>query len=138
MGHIFYILGLMIGIMNISSISNHYKIFKTKNWVSSFLKVTKKLPIKSDYKSDYDIFIKWSYTTTSSTIWFFLGLITNSWPIFFILLIIKYSSNNSTRLLGYNHFTSTIILLHEIVTTLTIFLLIINHFHLHQDLIKLL
>jgi hypothetical protein len=138
LGHLFYFIGLFIYLIDILIITRYFKFLKIKEWVFTFNKVTSKQPLKSEFKDkEFDMFFTYNTSTLFTFLWIFFGLLTKSWPIFSILLIMNISINYITQLIGQFSMISKIIqFIKMFIVTLSVGLLVINHFHLHLDLWK--
>lgn len=139
LGHIFYFIGLIIFLANVGTLSNFFKFTKIKEWTIKFNKVAKRNPIKSDYKEkEYDQLISFGFLMAINFIWIFFGLLTKSWVIFSILLLFNLLVNLLTKTIGQFSTISTIIqFIKLLVITGMVGLLVINHFHLHLNLYKI-
>jgi len=138
LGHIFYFFGLIIFILSLNRIFQYFKLIEIKEWILAFKKVTKKDPIKTDFRStkDYNLFITLGCLSVFETFWIILGLLTPNWIIFLILFlsgfllkqILDFSSFSIQKIVG---------LIFTTLKSLTILMLVLNHFHFHQDLTQL-
>jgi len=139
LGHIFYFIGLIIFLSNLGMISNFFKINKIKEWSIKFNKVTGRNPIKSDYKEkEFDSFISFGFLMAINFIWIFFGLLTKSWIIFSLILIFNFLINSLTKLIGeFSAISVFIQFCKMIIITSTIGILVMNHYHLHLDLLKI-
>ena len=140
MGHLFYFIGLLIFLSNITFLMNFFDYIKTKEWFLSFYKVTKKFPLDKDFKrGDYNKFKKMNGIIGLNFIWMFFGLITNSWKIFIVLLLFNLTVDISVRIIGeFKLVSKFFLLLRIIITSVLIMVLTMNHFHLHLDLFGIL
>jgi hypothetical protein len=138
-GHIFYFIGLIIFLSNLGLLSNFFKISKIKEWNIKFNKVTGKNPIKSDYKEkEFESFISFGLIMIINFIWIFFGLLTTSWIIFSLLLIFNLLVNLISKAIGLFTNVSNILQFVKLcIVTGFIGLLVINHYHLHLDLYKI-
>lgn len=139
LGHIFYFIGLFIFFLTLTKTFNYFRFIDTKEWIVKFKKVTGKEPLKTDFRDieDHKLFVSYGCLSIIEGIWFMTGLVTNNWIIFgsFVILsmLIKQisdkSSFNTQKVIGliFNWFKATLIAI-----------LVLNHFHFHQDLITLL
>jgi hypothetical protein len=136
LGHIFYFIGLVLFLANISILSNFFKIRKIQEWSFKFNKVTGKKPLKSEYKENtHGQLLAFEVILVMSFIWIFFGLVTKSWIIFSLMLLFNLIINLITNSFGNFTKISTLIQFIKInVITLFVALLVINHFHLHKDL----
>lgn len=139
LGHIFYFIGLVLFLSNISILSNFFKISKIREWSIKFNKVTGRKPIKSEYKENtHGQLLAFESLIGINFIWIFFGLVTKSWIIFSIILIFNLILNLITNTIGwFNKLSTTIQFLKIAIITLFIGILVINHFHLHKDLYQI-
>lgn len=138
-GDAYYIIGLTVLIMSFSNLINYYEFFENRLWIQSFRKISGSYPLPKDFRSKekYTIYSIFNTFTTLEFCWLVLGLITKSWLIFLILIsfhfIIRKLFNTNFILMS-----KYLGLLFHIIKPISIFFLIINHFHLHINLINLL
>lgn len=138
-GDAYYIIGLTVLIMSFSNLINYYEFFENRLWIQSFRKISGSYPLSKDFRSKekYTIYSIFNTFTTLEFCWLVLGLITKSWLIFLILIsfhfIIRKLFNTNFILMS-----KYLGLLFHIIKPISIFFLIINHFHLHINLINLL
>jgi hypothetical protein len=137
LGHIFYFIGLFLFFLNLSKITSYFKFINTKEWTIKFKKVTGKDPLKSDFRDEkeHKLFVYFGCLSVIETIWLICGLLSSSWQIFGITIllgvIIKQIFDKSPfsvqKIIGFvfNVFRSGVIIL-----------LVLNHFHFHQNLTK--
>jgi hypothetical protein len=129
---LFYFIGLFVFLISLTYLTNFSKISELRKWSNAFKKVTKTNPQKKDFKTDedYNLFIGIGCLSIFEGIWVLIGLLTQNWILFLLLIILNYISvysfkSDITRIFG---FTSSI------TKSLIIFLLVINHFHLKIDI----
>jgi hypothetical protein len=138
-GNIFYFLGLLIFLVDLSLLLKYSKIQKTRNWVDAFFKVTKRRPNKQDMNlDDFRELNSYNSILTVNFLWVFFGLITNSWKFFLLLLFTNLFLNiilNKT--IGLKSLNYLVGFFKISVLTGSIGLLVINHFHLHLDLFQI-
>ena len=139
LGHFFYFIGLLVFLIDLGLLTKFQKSSEIKEWVIKFNKVTKRNPVRSDFKGkDYESYVSFSFILVLNFIWLFLGLLTKSWVIFSLILLFNVIVNSLTKLIGQFSTLSVILQFCKmIVITFTIGLLVINHYHLHLDLWKL-
>ena len=75
-GHIYYFFGLIIFLLDLGLLMKFSKIHKTRNWVESFLKVTKRNPNKQDMGGNDLREIKADDYTVTLVIYYIYRLIT--------------------------------------------------------------
>ncbi len=137
-GHLYYLIGLGVLLMSLSNIIYYQRFFNILLWTKSFKKISGVDPISKDFRTieDYSIFVTFNSFIKSEFVWFFLGVVTNSWIIFLILIGLSFLSNvmvNSKLII----FGKLVGFIFEIIKSICIFALIINHFHLHLDWLSL-
>ena len=139
-GDFFYFFGLIVFILDLNLLFEFFEYIKLKEWVESFKKVTKKEPIEKDFKKgNYDRFRKYTGIIGINLIWLFLGIISDSWKIFMVVLLFTRIVDFICHLIGeYKLFSKLINLLKLSILTISVLILCLNHFHLHLDLFKLL
>ena len=132
LGNLYYIIGLFIMILSFSNLLNFLKFNKIRNWVMKFKKVTKNDVTIEDFKkeSDYNLFTLYSSFIVIEFVWLLLGLTSNNWYLFLILI-----SLNSIYKFNINIVSTTIGFIFSVFKFISILFLIINHFHLHLNII---
>jgi|LakMenE18May11ns_1017448.scaffolds.fasta_scaffold9488308_2 hypothetical protein len=138
LGHIFYFFGLLVFILSLNRIFQYFKLIEIKEWLVAFKKVTQRDPVKTDFRSvkDYNLFVSFGCLSMFETLWIILGFMSSNWLIFLVLFlsgfilkqILYFTSFNIQKVVGLI-FTTT--------KSLVILILVINHFHFHQDLVTL-
>jgi hypothetical protein len=79
LGNIYYFFGLVLFLIDLGLLTNFFKIQKTKNWIDSFFKVTKRKPNPSEIKIDeYQKVNSFHQTFAINFLWIFFGLITSN------------------------------------------------------------
>jgi len=138
LGHIFYFFGLLVFILSLNRIFQYFKLIEIKEWLVAFKKVTQKDPAKTDFRSvkDYNLFITLGCLSVFETFWIILGLLTPNWIIFLTLFIFGFLLK---QILDFSSFSIQKIvgLIFSTLKSLTILILVLNHFHFHQDLASL-
>lgn len=139
LGHIFYFFGLFIALMSLSNLLNYFKYLKVRKWSETFKKITNRPPIITDFrnKDEYSTFVTYPIFLVLQMIWFLFGLVSNSWYVFFTMIVINTLLsyfNKSVNILFIEKITGFTFSLIKLVVVL---LLTINHFHLHYDWIEL-
>lgn len=140
MGHIFYFFGLILVISNLNLLAKFFSFLKTKEWMESFKKITKKEPDVKDFKksNDLETYKSLNGVLMMNTIWLIIGILTKSWKIFLCLILLNYLVNILTHTVGQYKFVSKVLQFSKnLILTIFIGLLTINHFHLHLDLFSL-
>ena len=140
MGHIFYLIGLIVFLINVNFLSNFFKYYKLKGWVLAFQKVTGKYPTTKEFKtSDIESLNKFDGVLPLTYFLFIIGILTSSWKIFLSLLIFNTIINFICKRLGLVNKVSQILqFITTSVNSIFILILIINHFHLHLDIFDIL
>ncbi len=138
-GHLYYIIGLIILMLSFSNIIHYYRFINTILWIQSFVKISGSPPTSKDFRSeiDYTVYLNFNSFTSIGFYWTLLGLITNSWVVFLYMIVLHFVLKfilDSKFITVSKHFG----FLFNIIKSSLILLLIINHFHLHIDLLKLL
>ena len=138
LGHIFYFFGLLVFILSLNRTFQYFKLIVIKEWLVAFKKVTQRDPVKTDFRSvkDYNLFVSFGCLSMFETLWIILGFMSSNWLIFLVLFlsgfilkqILYFTSFNIQKVVGLI-FTTT--------KSLVILILVINHFHFHQDLVTL-
>lgn len=141
MGHLFYFFGLILVISNMNLLAKFFSFLKTKEWMESFKKITKKEPDVKDFKKTDDLerFNSLNGVLILNVLWLIIGILSKSWKVFLLLLILNYTINLLTHFFGQYKMVSKIIQFCKVlILTIFIALLTINHFHLHLDLFRFL
>lgn len=139
MGHLFYIYVLLVSILVLGLISKFFEIKNIQEWYEKYQKVTSKSPTKEDFRSEteYNLFVSLSILSVLELILIMGGLLTNSWYIYISLFIF---SKITTKLIDPFKFLilgKMISLFSQIIRFSFYIFLVINHFHLHLDIYKL-
>lgn len=139
LGHIYYFFGLIIFLSNLTLTMNILRLLKIKEWSVKFHKVSGRHPIKSDFRDNqYEQFVMANSVWVLTFFWIFFGLVTKSWLLFLILLILNFLVTFISKSLGQFNFLSKMLeVFRIIINTSIIGFLIINHFHLHMNIIEL-
>jgi hypothetical protein len=133
---LFYIIGLFILIISFSNAVNFIKFTKIRRWVLSYKKVTGNDVLKKDFKSneEYNIFTIYSLFLVVESIWFIIGLISNSWYVFLLLLFISLILILINMYFEYNIIFKIFGFIFSFLKFPVILFLILNHFHFHLDI----
>ena len=138
MSNIFYFIGLILFLLNISLIYQFSKVIKMKDWVTSFKMVTNRDPTKKDFKEkDYNLFLSYSMVLIMDFLWLFIGLISSEWKlcIFTILLSITFTFiSTKLDILKLNFISKILNFLKLLLIVTVIGALVMNHFHFHSNL----
>ena len=143
MGHIFYTIGLFLFLLDFINLISFHKIWKINEWKTAYKKVNKKDPTKTDYKSidDYNLASFSIVYTIFLFFWLMFGLITMSWKIYAIIFILGFCLQLTKKLLNlitkneYSKINMLISYPYLIFKSAVMIFLVINHFHLHINII---
>ena len=116
---------------------NYYLItFFTSSSVMSELSL--KDPIEEDFKDSSDITLiqKYLIFVSIEMIWLLFGLMTNSWKLYLITLLSSFLIGQIIKRLGNLTIITFLTRFISIFRFCITLFLIINHFHLHIDLIE--
>jgi hypothetical protein len=140
LGHLYYLFGLIIFLLNIILTSNTFKLLKTKEWILKFEKVSGRYPLKSDFKNnDYEKLILANSIWAMTFFWLFFGLVTNSVWVFAFVILYNFLVTIVSKQIGqFNIFSKFLEILRISSNTIIIGFLVMNHFHLHMDIIQFL
>ena len=122
-------------------LAKFFLFLKTKELVESYKKVTKKEPDIKDFKKTDDLerFKSLNGILILNVTWLIIGILSKSWKIFLLLLLLNYTTNILTHFFGEYKMISKIIQFCKVlILTIFIGILTINHFHLHLDLFRFL
>jgi hypothetical protein len=137
-GHLYYFFGLILFLSNFGFLINFFRIQKTKYWIDTFFKVTKRKPNADEIKiEDYNRVISLRQLFIVDFFWLFFGLVTSSWKFFLLILVYNFFINIIIR--KVEKFKKISILFEYsklIIISASIGVSVINHFHLHIDLYK--
>ena len=138
LGNIFYFLGLLIFIMSLSNLVNFLTFFEIQDWAIGFKKVTQKDPSEKDFKDikSYEIFSTYTKFAIFESIWIFLGILSSNFWIFIFIILIRILLNAIISNFKYNFLKKYLNLIFNIFLSLCMFILVMNHFHFHYNLIK--
>ncbi len=135
-GHLYYFCGLLLFLLNLAFLMNFFKIQKTKSWIDSFFKVTKRKPNENEIRvDDYNKVNSLKQIFVVDFFWLFFGLVTSSWKFFSLILIFNFIMNFASKQTWKLKLVSIWIEYLKLwVITFSIGATVINHFHLHLDL----
>jgi len=135
---IFYFFGLLLFFITVSRVLTYSKIIDIKEWFEKFKKVTQKDPKKEDFRSEteYSLFISIGCFSVFQSLWLICGLLTGSWKVFGLLIILSFIFRMFFEKLSYT-IQKILGTLFTIIISASILLLVINHFHLHLDIFKI-
>ena len=140
MGHLFYILLLFVNLTLIAYLSNFFKIKSIQEWFNKFKLFTKKNPEKSDFRTEdeYNLFTLSSAIPIIEFIIIIFGLLTASWYVYLVVFLSSIIIKLLSKIFEYSFFSKLILAFTLFIRICVYFFLIINHFHLHLDILKLL
>jgi len=138
LGHIYYTIGILIILLQINSIMDINKISYISLWSKKFRKISGKDPIEEDFKDSSDITLiqKYLIFVSIEMIWLLFGLMTNIWKLYLITLLSSFLIGQIIKRLGNLTIITFLTRFISIFRFCITLFLIINHFHLHIDLIE--
>jgi len=139
LGHIYYAFGLIVLLISISMIMKFKKLNLIKEWRVKFKIVTGKDPQDKDFRDEEEksLYNGMSMLSLIESIWVIIGLLTGSWFIFLSLLVYSTIINLINKPLKFTIVGKAISLKLLCIKALVYLFLILNHFHLHYDVLKL-
>lgn len=140
MGHLFYIYGLITTLLLMAILSKFFLLKNVQEWYEKFEKVTGKKPLKSDFRNEeeYNIYISIQIISVIELLFLIGGFLSASWYIFLSLFILSILLTVILRPIKFFMLSKIIFLFNHLLRVGLYIFLIINHFHLHVDLYKLL
>ena len=140
MGHLFYIYGLLTTLLLIAILSKFFLLKNVQEWFEKFEKVTGKKPLKSDFRNEeeYNIYTSIRIISVIELIFLIGGFLSASWYIFLSVFIVSILLTFILKPIKFSVFSKIALLLNHILRVGLYIILIINHFHLHLDLYKIL
>lgn len=134
-GHIYYTIGLFITFLILYSILKWKKIYRINEWCQKYEKVTRHKPNKKDFrnKDDFNTINVAYLIQIFEVLWLFGGLLTASWYIFIIILMLQLVYKYLLKIIKFSFFNKIISVSFLFSKFLLYLYLVINHFHLHQD-----
>lgn len=134
-GDIYYFLGLFLFFISISKTLSYFKFINVKEWVIKYKEITQKTPEKSDFRTEreYSFFVGFGCLSIIESIWLVCGLLSSSWLIFAIIVIsgillrqlLSLAPFSVQKIVGFSF---------NLIKSISIFVLVINHFHYHIDI----
>lgn len=135
LGDIFYFLGLFLFFISISKTLSYFKFIDVKEWVIKYKEITQKTPEKSDFRkeNEYSFFVGFGCLSIIESIWLVCGLLSSSWLIFAIIVIsgillrqlLSLAPFYVQKIIGFSF---------NLIKSITILVLVINHFHYNIDI----
>lgn len=140
MGDLFYASGLIPLLLMISFLLKIRNFNRVSEWYIKFEKVTGKVPKKSDYRTpdEYDIYTGVSFISIIDFVWMILGLLSNNWYVFLSLMLLSIIVNLSKKYINIILISNFLTFLLISVKIFVYLCLILNHFHFHYDIWKVL
>lgn len=139
MGDLFYSIGLVVTILNLSLICKYKKIYEVTDWLSKFKKVIGRNPKKEDFRnrSDQELLLFWSSTVLLTVVWMLFGLMSHDWASFLIIFSINIILNFiSKKSFGIKKIKFGLMFLKSLIMVVVIGFLVVNYFHLKIDISK--
>jgi hypothetical protein len=138
-GHIYYIIGLLVILSVISVLLKFTKFYSVKEWEEKYKKVVGKVPLRSDYRKieEYHLSRKIGILYFFEILWIFAGLTTSSWYIFLSLILLPLIIGTIIKPFKFTLIFKILVLLFLIIRLGTYTFLVINHFNLHIDIYDL-
>jgi hypothetical protein len=138
MGHVFYIYALFTSFLLLGIISKFFSIKNIEEWFDKYEKVTGKKANKEDFREEEEYNSLSAYRIINFLELFLLfgGLLTKSWYVYLAILICSLIINLSTKSIRYNILIKILSISFLVVKVSTYILLIINHFHIHFDILQ--
>lgn len=139
LGDLFYLIGFILFLVGFAFLYKTTKIVSITDWAKKFKKVTGKFPSEGDFRSkeEWSLTLGFGFTSIFTSIWLFVGLLSNSWLVFLLILALGLLTNILNKFSNI-FFMKINININSIVRVLTIGFLVLNHFHLHLDLTNIL
>lgn len=139
LGHIYYTLGLIAILSTLSMIMKLKKMNSIREWFDKYKQITGKTPEKKDFRSkeENDLYTGLSVLAAFDFIWALGGLLTGSWYVFLSLMVYALIIGIIIKPFKYT-LIGTIISIHFLLFKFFVYLfLVINHFHLHYDILSI-
>ncbi len=140
LGHLYYFFGLLIFLSNLLIQKNILNLIRLREWTIKFHKVSGRQPLKSDFKEkEYEQFVLANFTWFITFFWLFFGLLTKSWIVFAIIIFYNFLTTFFCKKIGQFTIISKFLeILRVTINIIIIGFLVVNHFHLHMDIIQFL
>lgn len=136
----FYFIGFLISVMLIGVLFDYYKItFIRRNYnITGDVKSELVSIVDKKDRESYTLFINYGFIIMSFVSWLFIGLLSDNWLAFVVLLVLHFISNKLISNIGGKHkinifkiFLTICLLLFMSASCLFISL---NHFYFKYDL----
>lgn len=128
MSDIFYLTGILIIILNIINIINHKILFESIEWILKSRKIGKD-PYSDEFSDriNYKIITIWSTGVIITSAWILIGLLTDDWLIFLLILLSNIIINKILLSKLNSSIRKKVSLLKSLIIVSTITYLIVNH-----------
>jgi len=139
MGDLFYAIGLIVIILNLSILIRFKRYFNINEWISKFKFISNRNPNISDFRSEMDshLLTYWYFTTIFTTFWLISGLLSKYYTVFTLIMLINIILNYLSRIFEkYKNIQFILLFLKSVIMISIVTFLVVNHFHLHIDLSK--
>jgi len=139
LGHIYYAIGLITVLIVLSMLMRFKKINSIREWFDKYKAVTGKAPEKKDFRSkeENDLYTGISVLAAFEFVWALGGLLTGSWYVFLSLIVYSIVLGFLIKPIRYS-IIGRITALHFLILKFSVYLfLVINHFHLHYDILSI-
>lgn len=139
LGQIYYGIGLIFVMISLSMITKFKKINLVKEWFVKFRNITGKDPESKDFRSEEEknLYVGITTLSTFEFIWLFFGLLTSNWYVFLVILSYGVIVNQIVKPMRFT-IAGKIVSLHFLLLKFLVYLfLVINHFHLHYDILNI-
>ena len=129
-------MGIICLMLNISTLNNFNRLQRISEWIDVFQKKEGRKPSKEDFnEEDFKLFGQYSLQILIYVLWVFVGLLSNSWIIYLVLITQLSISSYIFKLIGpYKRLSKHIKFINLFIGTLVLLFLIINHFQLHINI----
>lgn len=140
MGHAFYGFGVLVLMSVILSLSRFNRLYKTREWLVKFKRVTGNEPSIIDFRSrkDHTLYNNHNALLMIELVWVLLGLITGSWYMFLSVIVLGLILNFTFGKIKFTMIGKIISFKFVLYRALLYSFLILNHFWLHIDVWNLL
>lgn len=130
LSHIYYILGIIILISNISYILKFNKIYSVLEWYMVFKEITGKKPRINEFrkKEDYKLFINRNILSMIEIVWILIGLFTSGWIFFLFIISYLTTANLAFYKIKFSFISKISSFIFAIIRISIYSYLIINHF----------
>ena len=139
LGSIFYAFGLLVLVILSSQLLRFNKVSTIKEWFVKYKKFTGKTPIEENFrtKEEWNLYQSAQILFTIESFWIIVGFLSSNWFLFLTLLIYAAIIKWSIKSIQFTVIGKILEFQSMVLRLVTIFFLIINHFHLHLDTKKI-